>query len=435
MYCAYVTTLKGLRKHSNADRLQCVEVFGQNAIVDLSYKDGQKVVFFPSDGQLSEEYAKDNNLVRMKDENGNNIGGYMDAEKRNVTAIRLRGEKSEGLVLPIESLSKYVDVTKLKDGDQITVIGGHEICRKYIPKSSRRSNNSRKSSDKKKKDNSISYPFFEEHKDTAQLAYNMSAFKPGDTVYITRKLHGTSARTMKTIKVTKKNNVFRRFLHMKPKYEKEVSVVTGSRRVVLKNMNSTDGYYSDNTFRKKYHDLLKDKLPEGFEIFYEIVGYVNETTLIMGTVSNSKVKDKEFKKKFGDTTVFSYGCKPGENEMYVYRMTATTADGTVVEIPWENIKVWCDKLGVKHVPELEKFIYTTPEDLKERVNKYLDGMPVDEIGKTHIAEGVVVRIDNRDSFTAYKDKVFEFKVCEGIIKDNSDEPDMEEAEELLKEIV
>lgn len=435
MYCAYVTTLKGLRKHSNADRLQCVEVFGQNVIVDLSYKDGQKVVFFPSDGQLSEEYAKDNNLVRMKDENGNNIGGYMDAEKRNVTAIRLRGEKSEGLVLPIESLSKYVDVTKLKDGDQITVIGGHEICRKYIPKSSRRSNNSRKSSDKKKKDNSISYPFFEEHKDTAQLAYNMSAFKPGDTVYITRKLHGTSARTMKTIKVTKKNNVFRRFLHMKPKYEKEVSVVTGSRRVVLKDMNSTDGYYSDNTFRKKYHDLLKDKLPEGFEIFYEIVGYVNETTPIMGTVSNSKVKDKELKKKFGDTTVFSYGCKPGENEMYVYRMTATTADGTVVEIPWENIKVWCDKLGVKHVPELEKFIYTTPEDLKERVNKYLDGMPVDEIGKTHIAEGVVVRIDNRDSFTAYKDKVFEFKVCEGIIKDNSDAPDMEEAEELLKEIV
>lgn len=435
MYCAYVTTLKGLRKHSNADRLQCVEVFGQNVIVDLSYKDGQKVVFFPSDGQLSEEYAKDNNLVRMKDENGNIIGGYMDAEKRNVTAIRLRGEKSEGLVLPIESLSKYVDVTKLKDGDQITVIGGHEICRKYIPKSSRRSNNSRKSSDKKKKDNSISYPFFEEHKDTAQLAYNMSAFKPGDTVYITRKLHGTSARTMKTIKVTKKNNVFRRFLHMKPKYEKEVSVVTGSRRVVLKDMNSTDGYYSDNTFRKKYHDLLKDKLPEGFEIFYEIVGYVNETTPIMGTVSNSKVKDKEFKKKFGDTTVFSYGCKPGENEMYVYRMTATTADGTVVEIPWENIKVWCDKLGVKHVPELEKFIYTTPEDLKERVNKYLDGMPVDEIGKTHIAEGVVVRIDNRESFTAYKDKVFEFKVCEGIIKDNSDAPDMEEAEELLKEIV
>lgn len=280
MYCAYITTLKGLRKHSNADRLQCAEVFGQNVIVDLSYKEGQKVIFFPSDGQLSIEFAIDNNLVRKKDENGNNIGGYMDAEKRNVTAIRLRGEKSEGLVLPVETLSKYTDISKLKDGDQITILGGHEICKKYIPRSKRRSNSNIPNSKNKKnkyKQESISYPFFEEHKDTAQLAYNISAFKPGDTIYITRKMHGTSARTMKTVKVTKKNNLLRRLFRMCPKTIREVSVVSGSRRVVLKDMAKNDGYYSDNGFRRKYHDILKDKLPEGCEIFYEIVGYVNES--------------------------------------------------------------------------------------------------------------------------------------------------------------
>lgn len=435
MYCAYITTIKGLRKHTNADRLQCVEVFGQNVIVDLNYYEGQKVVFFPSDGQLSLEYATDNNLVRVKDENGNNIGGYMDPEKRNVTAIRLRGEKSEGLVLPIETLSKYTDVSKLKDGDQITVLDGHEICQKYIPRGKRNNHPVETGSKKKKKKSkeSVSYPFFEEHKDTAQLAYNMSAFRPGDTIYITRKLHGTSARTMKTVKITKKSNKLRRFLHMEPKITREVSVVSGSRRVVLKDMNANDEYYSDNGFRRKYHDLLKENLPEGFEVFYEIVGYVNETTPIMGSVSNKGVKEKEFVKKFGDTTTFSYGCKPGESDMYVYRMTATTADGTVVELPWETVKVWCDKLGVKHVPDLEKFIYTTPEDLKERANKHLSNMPADEIGKTHVAEGVVVRIDNRSTFTAYKDKVFEFKVIEGIAKDTSDVPDMEEAEELFEE--
>lgn len=437
MYCAYVTTLKGLRKHSNADRLQCVEVFGQNVIVDLSYKEGQKVIFFPSDGQLSLEYATENNLIRVKDENGNNTGGYMDPDKRNVTAIRLRGEKSEGLVLPIETLSKYTNISKLKDGDQITVLDGHEICRKYIPKGKNRVRNNTGSSKKSHKNSkeTVSYPFFEEHKDTAQLAYNMSAFKPGDTIYITRKLHGTSARTMKTVKVTKKTNWLRKLLHMPPKIFKEVSVVSGSRRVVLKDMTKNDGYYSDNSFRKKYHNLLKDRLPEGLSVFYEIVGWVNESTPIMGSVSNRSVKEKEFTKKFGDTTTFSYGCKPGENEMYVYRMTATTADGTVFEVPWETVKVWCDKLGVKHVPDLEKFIFTTPEDLQERVHKYIDGMPADEIGKTHIAEGVVIRIDNRPTFTAFKDKVFEFKVCEGLIKDTSDAPDMEEAEELYKETV
>lgn len=438
MYCAYITTLKGLRKHSNADRLQCAEVFGQNVIVDLSYKEGQKVIFFPSDGQLSIEFAIDNNLVRKKDENGNNIGGYMDAEKRNVTAIRLRGEKSEGLVLPVETLSKYTDISKLKDGDQITILGGHEICKKYIPRGKRRSNSNIPNSKNKKnkyKQESVSYPFFEEHKDTAQLAYNISAFKPGDTIYITRKMHGTSARTMKTVKVTKKNNLLRRLFRMCPKTIREVSIVSGSRRVILKDMAKNDGYYSDNGFRRKYHDILKDKLPEGCEIFYEIVGYVNESTPIMSSVSNKSVKDKAFIKKFGDTTIFSYGCKPGESEMYVYRMTMTTADGTVVEVPWEVTKIWCDKLGVKHVPDLEKFIYTTPEDLKMRVNKYLDGMPEDEIGKTHIAEGVVVRIDNRETFTAFKDKVFEFKVVEGIAKDTSDTPDIEEAEELYEETV
>ena len=437
MYCAYITTIKGLRKHTNADRLQCVEVFGQNVIVDLNYYEGQKVVFFPSDGQLSLEYATDNNLVRVKDENGNNIGGYMDPEKRNVTAIRLRGEKSEGLVLPIETLSKYTDVSKLKDGDQITVLDGHEICQKYVPRGKRNNHPVETGSKKKKKKSkeSVSYPFFEEHKDTAQLAYNMSAFRPGDTIYITRKLHGTSARTMKTVKITKKSNKLRRFLHMEPKITREVSVVSGSRRVVLKDMNANDEYYSDNGFRRKYHDLLKENLPEGFEVFYEIVGYVNETTPIMGSVSNKGVKEKEFVKKFGDTTTFSYGCKPGESDMYVYRMTATTADGTVVELPWETVKVWCDKLGVKHVPDLEKFIYTTPEDLKERANKHLSNMPADEIGKTHVAEGVVVRIDNRSTFTAYKDKVFEFKVIEGIAKDTSDVPDMEEAEELFEETI
>ena len=432
MYCAYITTIRKIRKHSNADRLQCVEVFGQNVIVDLSYKEGQRVVFFPTDGQLSAEYAEENNLVRIKDENGVNVGGYMDPDKRNVTAIKLRGEKSEGLILPVETLSKYTDITKLREGDQVTVLGGHEICRKYIPKTNRRNRqvdtNGKGGRRKAKKKLEALYPFFKEHKDTAQLAYNMHAFKPGDTVYITRKMHGTSARTAKTVKIENKKSLARTLLHMKPKESREISVVSGSRRVVLNDVKKSDGYYSDNSFRRKYHELLKNRIPEGMEIFYEIVGWVNESTPIMPSVSNKKVKDKEFTKKFGDSTVFSYGCAPGESEMYVYRMTMTSPDGTVIEVPWETVKIWCDQLGVKHVPELEKFMFTTQEDLRERVDKYITGMPADEIGKTHIAEGVVARIDNRESFTAYKDKCFEFKVCEGIIKDTADEPDMEEAE-------
>lgn len=78
MYCAYITTIKDLRKHSNADRLQCATIFGNNVIVDLSYKEGQRIIYFPVDGQLGENFAKENNLVRIKDSEGNNIGGYLD---------------------------------------------------------------------------------------------------------------------------------------------------------------------------------------------------------------------------------------------------------------------------------------------------------------------------------------------------------------------
>ena len=39
MYYGYIVEIHGLRKHSNADRLQCVEVFGNNVIVDLSYQE------------------------------------------------------------------------------------------------------------------------------------------------------------------------------------------------------------------------------------------------------------------------------------------------------------------------------------------------------------------------------------------------------------
>lgn len=165
--------------------------------------------------------------------------------------------------------------------------------------------------------------------------------------------------------------------------------------------------------------------------FYEIVGWIDDQNTIMGRCNNKLIKDKEFTQQYGNETVFSYGCSIGENDAYIYRMTMTNEDGYVVELPWEQVKLECEKMGVKCVPEFEKFIFTTWEDLMRRVEQYYDG--ADPIGKTHVREGVVVRIDNREAFTAYKHKNFSFKVLEGIIKDTADAPDIEEAEEQIIE--
>ena len=426
MYSAFVTRIKNLRKHSNADRLLCGECFGNTVIVGLDTQPDELGVYFPVDGKLGIEFAQKNDLLRRKDENGNPAGGYLDPEKRNIKALKLRGEKSDGLFMPLSSLAEFTDISQLKDGDTITQLNGVTICEKYVPVRKQSANVGAGNRTRKRKD-PIS-PLFMEHADTEQLPYNLGAFHQGDLVEITLKMHGTSQRTgylpmLSGYKRTLLDKLFRR--PGTPIYD--WGYVTGTRRVVLDTYDG--GFYGSNAFRQQYHDMFKDKLPKGVEIFYEIVGWIDENKTIMGRCSNKLIKDKEFSKQYGDETVFSYGCEVGQSDCYVYRMTMTNPDGYAVELPWEQVQIECEKMGVKCVPTFERFVFTTWEDLMERVEKYYDG--ADPIGKNHVREGVVVRIDNRSKFTAYKHKNFSFKVLEGIIKDTADAPDMEEAEELV----
>jgi hypothetical protein len=85
-------------------------------------------------------------------------------------------------------------------------------------------------------------------------------------------------------------------------------------------------------------------------------------------------------------------------------------------------------MGLKTVPELDRFVYTTEEDFLNRITKWLD-VP-STIDPTHIIEGVVVRALNAPNFKVAKEKSFTFKLIEGIVKEAAEAPDMEEAEEI-----
>lgn len=423
-YCAYVTRIKAVTKHPNADRLQVGEVFGNHVIVGLDVKEGDLGLYFPTDGRLGLEFAKKNNLLR-KDENGNPMGGYLDYDKRHITSIRLRGEQSDGLFASLDTLSSFCDISKLKDGEQITTLNGVLICEKYFPKP--KQTNATTTSKSKKKSLTESYPLFEQHIDTSQLAYNTSKFKEGDTCYITLKLHGTSQRTAHTIK---KSNIssFKKVLNkigFKFKPKKTWEYISGTRRVTLSNFEG--GYYGGNAFRKQWHDSFEGKLHKGEEVFYEVVGYIQQDQLIMPECDNKKTNDKAFIKQYGEKTRFTYGCGTGQNDIYVYRMTKTDEDGFVTEYPTELVQLRCEQMGVKFVPILDKFLFTSIEDLMERVKRFEDG--ADPVGNTHVREGIIVRTDNKEKFTAYKHKNFNFKVLEGIVK-SSDVLDIEESESL-----
>lgn len=436
-HVGYVVKISEVHPHSNADRLQIATIFGTSVIVGLDVNVGDIGVYFPTDIQLSKEYCENNNLVRKKDENGNNVGGYLDPDKRNIRAMKLRGEKSDGLFMTLESLA-YTGVTKFEVGEKIETLNGHEICCKYIPRSNIRVG--RVSDGNRTRKHSVPIaPLFSEHVDTEQLAYNLGAFKPNDQIEITLKMHGTSQRTGYLPKfVGYKRTLLDKILRKQGAPVYDWGYVTGTRRVVLNDFED-GGYYGNNEFRAIHAKAFEGKLNKGETVYYEVVGFTTNGTPIMASVSNSKISDKAFTKQYGDTTVFSYGCSGNGSDMYVYRMTMTNEDGFVVEYSPDFMRYRCEQMGVKCVPMLEKmyipsqdlldsFNMTVGEWITEKAEEYYDG--ADPIGKTHVREGVVVRIVNRPKFCAYKHKNFSFKVLEGLAKDIATEPDMEEAQEV-----
>lgn len=468
-HVGYIVEVKQLREHSNADRMRVATFFGNDTCVDLNVKIGDKGIYFPTDLQLSVEFCEQNNLVRKKDANGNNIGGYMDPNKRNVTTIRLRGEKSDGLYLPIGCLAYTgIDVNSLTVGTPVSVINGHEICCKYIPVRKAQKQESPGNRTRKKKVPIA--PLFAEHADTEQLAYNLSAFHPGDQLEITLKMHGTSQRTGYLPKFQKyKRTLWDRICGRAGQPIYDWGYVTGTRRTVIDNFDG--GFYGSNEFREPHAKFFEGKLHKGEEVYYEVVGFQTSGVPIMGSAVNKKTGDKEFIKQYGETTVFSYGCDPNgkktlygnddigafeipievpQSDFYVYRMTMTNEDGDVVEYTPDYMRYRCEQMGCKTVPLLAKatvdvegvHVYSPDDQLysfvhmedcvgntiQEVAEKYYDGP--DPIGKTHIREGVVIRIVNKPKFTAFKHKNFYFKALEGIIKAEAEAPDMEEAEEI-----
>lgn len=413
-YQAYVVKLK-TAPHPNADRLQIGFVSGSQVVVGGDTKDGELVLYFPSDGQLSKEYANANDLIARKDDMGNKIGGGYFDEKRRVKSQNFRKVRSEGFVMPLTSLEfTNYDISKLKEGDAIDNLNGVPICNKYFTKATLAAIGTKK---KVKM-----YADFPEHFDTAQFRF--VHVPAGAVLYFTEKEHGTSVRYGNVLvhkPYTHWWDKVRKFVGLlKGDYHTTRQYVLGTRRAILPKQSDTEfggGYYGNgdpyDLAAQKLHGKLKDD-----EIVYgEIVGYL-KTGASLFTQSTEAIP--EIKKEYGPTMTFSYGCVESASKFRVYRITQNGR-----ELSRNEVVHRCEQLGVDMCTDMGAIIYDGDRDaLNARVASMLEGPSL--IDTRHIREGICIRIESPEGIRIVKAKSWTFGVLEGYIKDNDNYVDMEE---------
>lgn len=397
-------------------------VCNQTVIVSNNTADGELGIFFPCELQLSEQFAKANNLIRKKDPvTGKNIGGMFE-ENRRVRPQKFRGIVSYGFWCPLSYLARLGgDVSKLKEGTELKVWNKIPLCNKYYTAATQKTlAGSRKNIKKVEKYTYV----FPEHQDTKHFLVYADHYKEGDEIIVTNKLHGTSQRV--GINTQKKSlNWFQKIVSFVTRQKidtSEVVQLSGTRRTVLNN-NTSKGYHSRD-FRDQAAAKLHMHMQPYMHVYFELVGWEGPGgPSIMPPHNSEKLKEKH---PYGKQIIYSYGCTTGTYEIYVYRVSWVLPSGHEIDWLWDDIVKWCKQANIKHVPVLDRFIYDGNKDaLIKRIEALSDGP--DTICPDHPREGVCVRA-NGNKWVCYKNKGYTFRVLEDLIKDNPTYVDQEEIE-------
>lgn len=411
-YKAIITPITNIREHPNADNLNLGTAAGMQILVSKDTVEGTLGIFFPYGGQISEEFAINNKLLRKDPITGEEWPGYLDLNRR-VRILKMRGTYSEGIWMELDKLSYAGDISKLKAGMTLEEFNGHHICNKYITQRMRSLANKQK---KSKKSTQIKNFFEIGH--TNQLRDVLTTIPKGAVMHISRKLHGTSGRTgLHRIEVQGFWKSLWRLLKKKPMYD--WVKVSGTRRTVFDPSNPEH-------FRTKAHNLIIPRKGETW--YYEIVGYKCLGKPIMKTYNpGSNGIAAKIKKQYGNNIIFSYGLENGQSDIYVYKITQVNEDGDVVTLSPAQTKARTESCGLKFVPEVETKIFDGDiEALVEYCNIIAECPSV--LDPSHPCEGLVFRIDHCDCSGVYKWKSRSFSVLEQIKYSDPDYVDPEDFE-------
>lgn len=352
-YSAVVVRVPRTIELPNCDNVHAVPIFGSQAITQKSVQEGDLMLYFPAEVQLSPEYCRVNNMYRHSELNADpEIKGYIE-DNRRVKAMKFRGHRSDALLMPISSLSFITQKLPVPppgeryhhEGDTFDEYHGVEICRKYVPAGLKEA---RPGAEKTPR---LSLKSFPEHLDTDNYWRNAHKIRPeAGPLTVTQKLHGTSGRWGRVL-VDRKLSFWERLakrLGIKVQ-EQEYQLVAGSRRVV-KGVSENEQHFYDTDLWSVWAAKIGGLIPDGFIVYGEIIGWTPEGSPIQPN--------------------YTYDLPKGQNELYVYRVARIDERGLVTDLSWPAVKDFCRDRGLKWVPGVDH--YGSKLDLEEMLNDTLD---------------------------------------------------------------
>lgn len=336
-YCATVVVLDKFVNLENCDNVKHALILGNSVIVSKEASIADKGLFFPLETALSPAFLKANNLYRDPLSNADGATkGYFEPNGR-IRCMKFRGHKSEGLFLPLSALLPFVDIqtiTRLKTGAEFDEINGIKICEKYVIKRSQTPGTGTTGKKVVKRISRLAENQFRLHVDTSQLRKNIQKIAPQDIISNTKKMHGTSFVVGNVLTKVKQSRwqKFLKWIGADLRY-RTYDYVYASRRVVKNEFETQNSnHYYNYDLWAEIKEELAASVEKGYTLYGECVGFLKDG----GAIQKG----------------YDYGCEPNKHENYIYRITNTNSDGKVLELSWQQVKDYCNKYGIKHVPEL-----------------------------------------------------------------------------------
>lgn len=493
-YLAEIVKIATIERHPNADRLQITKINFNTIITGMDAKVGDLYVYFPLECAINKEYLSWSNSFAKAELNADtSIKSYFDNNGR-VRACSLRKVKSEGYIVPISSIEEWLKTKGIEISladyvnQSFDTIGDILLCEKYmVPIKMGSCPNPDKK--KVKKESRLVEDQFRLSPDYKHLKKEIHTVSPDDWIEISAKFHGAncaisnlltkkrlswkdkiakyfgipvidtqyglvySSRSViknanfeedikiippekrwETLHLFQKKTFFKQVLgdgdayrQLCPEDNEDATIYTydyctekvqGLKECFeqyCKNNQNQNHFYGHDVWgivAKKYQESLQP----GITCYGELVGY---------TPSGSGIQN------MGGKT-YDYGCKKGECDFFVFRITYTSPTGNVYEFSAQQMLDYCNKYSLKHVPfyyigkakdkypELSVDHHWHENFLEKMMEEYLEKDDIYCNTKGLFDEGVVLS-KRVGGFTGLKLKSFRFVSGETMEMDNGNE--------------